>query len=382
MGGSLREMPAAALAALVIQETVKRSGIDPSLVNDVILGNCSPSGEAPAIGRVAALDAGLPVTVGGLQLDRRCASGLEAVAYAVMLVESGAADVVIAGGAESMSNTEYYTQDLRPRVRSSVTLTDRLQRARVTAGGRDYPVPGGMLETAENLRRRYQISRQAQDELALRSHQRAVAAQETGRFNDEIVEVVVGDAVVSRDEHPRPDTSLEKLAALRPVLRRSDPEATVTAGNASGQNDGAAVCLVTTEERARELGAPFGLRMLGIGRSGVAPAEMGIGPVPATAAAFSRTGHTLADMDLIEVNEAFAAQTLAVFTEWGLTDQDWDRFNVNGSGISLGHPVGATGARILATLMHELARRGQGIALESICVGGGQGISAVFEFWS
>lgn len=382
MGGALRDVSATDLASLVIRETVERAGIDPAEIDDVVLGQCYPNGEAPAIGRVAALDAGLPISVPGMQLDRRCASGLEAIAYAVMLVESGLADSVVAGGVESMSRAEFYTEDLRPSLHSPVTLNDRLQRARITAGGRDHAIPGGMLETAENLRRRYSISRAEQDELALRSHQKAVRAHDLGYFDEEIVPVRSGAEMVQMDEHPRRDSSLEKLARLRPVLRASDPDSTVTAGNASGQNDGASVCLVTTEERARQAGIPFGVRMLAIGRAGVAPEEMGIGPVPASARAFARSGHRLSDMTLVEVNEAFAAQTLAVLREWNFTDADYERFNVNGSGISLGHPVGATGCRILTTLTNELARRGGGLALESICAGGGQGISAVFEFWS
>ena len=259
-GGVFKGVSAAALGAAVISAVVKRTGVDPELIDDVIFGQCYPNGEAPALGRVAALDAGLPVGVPGAQLDRRCGSGLQAVIWAVMQVQTGASDVVLAGGAESMSQVEFYS----PSVRwgpggEQIVFHDRLGRARVTAGGIHHPVPGGMLETAENLRREYQISRAEQDEFALRSHQRAVAAQEAGRFDDEIVPVEVKDrhgdaAVMDRDEHPRADTSLESLARLRPVLRHQDPEATVTAGNASGQNDGVAACLVTTRAVAERLG--------------------------------------------------------------------------------------------------------------------------------
>ncbi|HEX6468477.1 MAG TPA: acetyl-CoA C-acetyltransferase [Streptosporangiaceae bacterium] len=383
-GGALKDVPAQALAATVIAELVKRTGVD--RVDDVILGQCYPSGEAPAIGRVAALDAGLPVETPGSQLDRRCGSGLQAVINAVLEVASGACESVIAGGAESMSQAEYYATGLRwGRPGEEIKLTDRLARARVTAGGRHHPVPGGMLETAENVRKQYGITREEQDRLALLSHRRAVAAQEQGRFADEIVAVEVPGrhetAVVDRDEHPRADSTLEQLAALRPVRRRLDPESTVTAGNASGQNDGAAVCLVTTRENADRLGLPVRARLVSWAVAGVPPHLMGLGPVPAAARALERAGLALADMDLIELNEAFAAQVLGVAREWGFTDldADFDRVNVNGSGISLGHPVGATGCRILATLLHEMVRRDARYGLETMCIGGGQGLAAVIE---
>jgi len=383
-GGIFKEVPAADLAATVVTELMSRTGIDGSVVDDVIFGQCYPNGEAPAIGRVAALDAGLPVTTPGLQLDRRCGSGLQAVIDAAMRVQTGVCDVVIAGGAESMSQAEHYALGLRFGMRGDSTpLSDRIGRGRVTAGGRHHPVPGGMLETAENLRKEFAITREAQDQLALASHQRAVAAQEDGRFAEEIVPVTVssrrGDVVVDRDEHPRADASLEALAALKPVRRSIDAESTVTAGNASGQNDAAAACIVTTRERADELGLrPLG-RLVSWAAAGVEPSRMGIGPVPSTAAALDRAGLALAEMDLIELNEAFAAQVLAVTAEWQLTDADFDRLNVNGSGISLGHPVGATGVRILTTLLRELERRDGRYGLETMCIGGGQGLTAVFE---
>jgi acetyl-CoA C-acetyltransferase len=241
-----------------------------------------------------------------------------------------------------------------------------------------------MLETAENLRRDYAIAREEQDELAVRSQQRAVAAHDEGRFSDELVPVTVPgrrgkpDTVVDRDEHPRPGTTLEQLAALRPVRLKLDPESTVTAGNASGQNDGAAMCVVTTREEAERRGLQPLLALRSWAVAGVGPEVMGIGPVPATALALERAGITLDDVDLLEVNEAFAAQVLACLREWKLDATD-DRINPNGSGISLGHPVGATGARILATLAHELRRREGRYAVETMCIGGGQGLAAVFE---
>ena len=383
-GGMFRDVTVTELATTVIKELLARTGLPPDAVDDVLLGQGYANGEAPALGRVAALDAGLPVDVPGLQIDRRCGSGLQAVLEAAMQVQTGVADLVLAGGAESMSQTELYSTGLRWGARSGgAMLEDRLVRGRVTAGGANYPVPGGMIETAENLRREYSIPREEQDELALRSHQRAVAAQQNGTFAQEIVPVEVrdrknGSRTIDRDEHPRPDASLESLGSLRPVMGRKDPEATVTAGNASGQNDGAAVCIVTHAEKAQELGLTPIARLVGWAAAGVPPRTMGIGPVPATAKVMARTGLSLDDMDLIELNEAFAAQALAVLREWELPDE-LERVNVNGSGISLGHPIGATGGRILATLLRELDRRGGRYGLETMCIGGGQGLAAVFE---
>jgi acetyl-CoA C-acetyltransferase len=377
-GGVLRDVSAADLAATVIRELVRRTGLRGQDVDDVILGQCYANGEAPAIGRVAALDAGLGVDVPGVQLDRRCGSGLQAVIDGCMRVQTGAADVVLAGGVDSMSQAEMYSTELRWGMGSGeATLADRLSRARVTAGGVNHPVPGGMLETAENVRREYAITREAQDALALRSHERAVAAQRSGRFAEEIVVVPVRDGVIEVDEHPRADTTLEALGRLRPVMAAVDADATVTAGNSSGQNDGAAVCIVTHRERAAELGLEPTARLISWAVAGVPPETMGIGPVPATRRALERAGLTLDDVDLIELNEAFAAQVLAVLREWDLRD-GLERVNVNGSGISLGHPVGATGARILTTLLHEMRRRGARLGLETMCIGGGQGLAAVF----
>ncbi|TFV60492.1 UNVERIFIED_ORG: acetyl-CoA C-acyltransferase [Bacillus sp. AZ43] len=384
-GGSLRDVPVQELAATVIRALVERTGLPPESVEDVVLGHCYPTMDAPAIGRVAALDAGLPVTAGGIQVDRRCGSGLQAVIYAAMQVRSGSADLVLAGGAESMSNAPFYSTAMRWGVKAGpgVLLQDGLARGRVTAGGQNHPVPGGMLETAENLRREYKISREEQDEYAVRSHQRAAAATESGRFADEIVPVTVtsrkSETVVDRDEHIRPDSDVETLARLRPIMGKDDPEATVTAGNASGQNDGAAIAIVTTPEKAAELGLRPLARLVSWGLGGVPPKTMGIGPVPATAKALALADLKLSDVDLIELNEAFASQVLAVAREWGFTESDWERTNVNGSGISLGHPVGATGGRILATLLREMDRREARYGLETMCIGGGQGLAAVFE---
>jgi acetyl-CoA C-acetyltransferase len=382
-GGMFRDVPVTELATTVIRAVLDRTQIPSDQIDDVLLGQGYANGEAPALGRVAALDAGLPVDVPGLQVDRRCGSGLQAILDAAMMVQTGAADVVIAGGAESMSQAELYSTTLRWGARSGgAMLEDRLVRGRVTAGGENHPVPGGMIETAENLRREYSIPRQEQDELALRSHQRAIAAQDRV-FPEEIVPVEVrerkaGSRLIDRDEHPRADATLESLAALRPVMARKDPEATVTAGNASGQNDGAAVCVITHAERAGELGLEPMARLVSWAVAGVPPRTMGIGPVPSTAKALRRAGLSMDQMDLIELNEAFAAQALAVLREWELPD-GMDRVNVNGSGISLGHPIGATGGRILTTLVRELRRRGGRYGLETMCIGGGQGLAAIFE---
>lgn len=383
-GGMFKDLTAVDLAVTALTGLLDRTGIDPAAIDDVILGHCYPSSEAPAIGRVVALDAGLPVTVPGMQVDRRCGSGLQSVIQACLQVGSGADDVVVAGGAESMSNVTFYSTDMRwGGARGGVAVHDALARGRTTAGGRRYPVPGGMLETAENLRREYGITRAEQDELAVTSHQRAVAAQKNGVLAEEIIPVTMhtrrGDDVVDTDEHPRADTTTETLGRLKPVLGAQDPEATVTAGNASGQNDAASMCLVTTPEKAAELGLTPLVRLVSWGSAGVAPNIMGIGPVPATEVALTRAGLELADIDLIELNEAFAAQALAVMREWKFTDADMERTNVHGSGISLGHPVGATGGRMLSTLAREMTRRQARYGLETMCIGGGQGLAAVFE---
>jgi acetyl-CoA C-acetyltransferase len=383
-GGALSSLRPADLAARVISEVVSRTGVDPERIDEVILGHAYPTSDAPAIGRVAALDAGFPDTVAGTQIDRRCGSGLQAVLDAAMQVGSGFSDVVIAGGVDVMSAAPFYTHDGRWGIKTpSLQLHDSLARGRVTAGGINHPIPGGMIETAENLRRQYGISREDQDALALRSQQRAGQAMAAGLFADEIVPISVrsrkGEVVVSVDEHPRPETTAEQLAALRPIMVKADPEATVTAGNASGQNDAAAACLVTTSDTAERLGLKPLIRLVSFARVGVPAETMGIGPVRATRAALDRAGLSLADLDLIELNEAFAAQVLACTRELGLTETDHERINVNGSGISLGHPVGATGARILATLTREMHRRQARYALETMCIGGGQGLAAVFE---
>ncbi|MEP9385075.1 acetyl-CoA C-acetyltransferase [Nocardioides sp. KR10-350] len=384
-GGMFKSVTAVDLGVAALRGLLDRTGLAPEVIEEVILGQCNASSEAPASARVVALDTGLPITTTGYHLDRRCGSGLQAIVNAIMTVASGGAEVVAAGGIESMSQAIFYSTDMRwGAARTGVRVHDALVRARSTAGGRDHPVPGGMIETAENLRRQYAISREEQDRLALQSHQRAVAAQKDGILAEEIVPVTVktraGEEVIVTDEHPRPDASLETMAKLKPIMGKQDPEATVTAGNASGQNDAAALAIVTTRAKAEELGLRPLVKLVSWGVAGVEPKIMGIGPVPATEAALGRAGLTLDQIDLIELNEAFAAQALAVMREWKVDPFADERINVHGSGISLGHPVGATGGRMVASLARELARREDATyGLTTMCIGGGQGLAAVWE---
>lgn len=379
-GGALRSVPVEELGATVVRAVIERTGIDPARIDDVVFAQSYANSEVPCVGRWLALQAGLPIEVPGMQLDRRCGGGLQAIATAAMMVQTGAADVVLAGGVESMSNIEYYSTDMRWGARAgSVRMHDRLERGRE----RSQPVErfgpiSGMIETAENLAQRHAIARDAADAYALRSHQRAAAAWQDGRFEREVVCVPVpqkkGEPVAfARDEGIRADSTLEALSRLRPLL----PNGTVTAGNASQQNDAAAACLVVAEDRLAGLGMEPLAFLKGWAAAGCEPALMGIGPVPATQRLLARTGLSLDDMDLVELNEAFACQVLAVLDAWGWNDPD--RLNVNGSGISLGHPIGATGVRIMTTMLHELARRQGRYALETMCIGGGQGIAAIFE---
>jgi acetyl-CoA C-acetyltransferase len=378
--GTLSDMGAGELAATIIGGLVERSGVDPARVDDVVFAQGYANGEAPCIARWALLAAGLPVDVPGYQLDRRCGGGLQAVIDAAMIVQSGAADVVIAGGVESMSNVEYYSTDLRRGARGGPsTMHDRLTRARAMSQpvARFGPI-SGMIETAENLARDFDISREQCDAYALSSHQRAAAAWTAGRFEEEIVPVPVpqrkGPPVLfMRDEGYRADATLESLASLKAIEKGG----VVTAGNASQQNDAAAACLVVAEDQLERLGLEPIAWFVGWAAAGCEPSRMGIGPVPAVRRLFERTGLSWDDIDLVELNEAFAPQVLAVLKGWGWHDPD--RLNVNGSGISLGHPIGATGGRILATLTRELARRRGRYGLETMCIGGGQGLAAVFE---
>ena len=381
--GSLASVSAGDLGAVIIRALVERTGIDPARIDDVVFAQGYGNGEAPCIARWSLLAAGLPITVPGYQLDRRCGSGLQSIIDAAMMVQTGAADVVIAGGVESMSNVEHYTTEMRSGIKmGSLTLHDRLTRGRVMSQPIDrFGVISGMIETAESLAKDNGITREQCDAYAVRSHQRAAAAWAKGLFDDEIVTVPVkqkrGDpALFAHDEGYRADATIKSLGALEPI-----EGGVVTAGNASQQNDAAAACLVIAEDKLEELGLEPIAWFHSWAAAGCDPSRMGIGPVPAVERLFARTGLNWNDIDLIELNEAFAPQVLAVLKGWGWADQDsrHNILNVNGSGISLGHPIGATGGRILANLTHEMVRRQSRYGLETMCIGGGQGIAAVFE---
>ena len=377
--GALSDFSAGDLGGIILKALIERTGIDPARVDDVIFAQGYPNGEAPCIARWSLLRADFPISVPGYSLDRRCGSGLQAIVDAAMMIQTGVADVVIAGGCESMSNVEYYTTDMRKGARAgSVTMHDRLARGRVMSQPIErFGVISGMIETAENLARDYGISREECDDYAVMSHQRATAAWAEGKFADELVPIEIpqkkGDPIrFVQDEGFRPDASMESLGKLRPI-----EGGVVTAGNASQQNDAAAACLVVAEDKLAELGLEPMAWFHSWAAAGCDPARMGIGPVPAVERLFKRTSLSWDDIDLVELNEAFAPQVLAVLKGWGWDDRS--RLNVNGSGISLGHPIGATGGRILANLVRELHRRNGRYGLETMCIGGGQGIAAVFE---
>jgi acetyl-CoA C-acetyltransferase len=381
--GTLAPLNAGQLGAVILKALIERSGIDPARVDDVVFSQGYGNAEAPAIGHWSWLAAGLPLEVPGYQLDRRCGSGMQAVVNAAMMIESGHADVVVAGGCESMSNVEHYTTALRGGVKAgNVELWDRLMRGRLLSQPVErFGVISGMIETAENLAKDYGISRERSDEYAVRSHQNAAAAWEAGKFDAQLVPVEVpqrkGDPLVfAKDEGFRADASIESLGKLRAL-----EGGVVTAGNASQQNDAAAACLVVAEDKLGELGLEPMLWFTGYAAAGCDPSRMGIGPVPAVERLFARTGMGWHDIDMVELNEAFAPQVLAVLKGWGWSADDSriQLLNVNGSGISLGHPIGATGGRILADMAHEMHRRGSRYGLETMCIGGGQGIAAVFE---
>jgi len=379
-GGSLKSFSAGDLGAVIIKALMERTRIDPERIDDVVFSQGYGNGEAPCIGRWSALAAGLPESIPGVQLDRRCGSGLQAVIDAAMRIQTGAADIVVAGGVESMSNVEYYSMDHRWGARSGSTqFHDRLTRGRVMSQPiARYGIISGMIETANNLAKDYDISREACDEYAAMSHQRAAAAWTAGRFDDELVPVAVpqrkGDPLIfAMDEGIRADATPESLALLKPI----EKDGVVTAGNASQQNDAAAACLVVAEDKLEELGLEPMAWLHSWAAAGCDPSRMGIGPVPAVEKLFARNGLGWNDIDLVELNEAFAPQVLACLKGWNWDDRD--KLNVNGSGISLGHPIGATGGRILANLLRELQRRDGRYGLETMCIGGGQGLAAIFE---
>ena len=378
--GALSAIPAGELGAIVIKALVERTKIDPERIDDVVFAQGYANGEAPCVARWSALAADLPLRVPGYQLDRRCGSGLQSIIDAAMMVQTGAADVVIAGGVESMSNVEHYSTDMRKGSRMGETVMyDRLSRGRVMSQPiARFGIITGMIETAENLAKDYGITREQADEDAVMSHKRATAAWAEKRFADELVPVSVpkkrGETeLFAEDEGYRADASMQTLGALKPIEKNG----IVTAGNASQQNDAAAACLVVAEDKLEELSLQPRAWFHSWAAAGCDPSRMGIGPVPAVERLFKRTGLGWKDIDLVELNEAFAPQVLAVLKGWGWDDRD--KLNVNGSGISLGHPIGATGGRILANLVNELERRGGRYGLETMCIGGGQGLAAVFE---
>lgn len=378
--GSLKDARPDDLAALVIAEAVRRANVDPASIEDVLLGCANQAGEDNRnVARMALLLAGLPVEVGGQTINRLCGSGLQAVNSAAQAIQTGSGDTFVAGGVESMTRAPFVLGKTDSAFSRNMNLQDttlgwRFINARLASMHHPY----SMGETAENVAERTKISRADQDTFALRSHQRAVAAQQAGRFKEEIVPVSIpqkkGDAtIVAVDEQPRADTSLEKLAALKPAFRK---DGSVTAGNSSSINDGAAALVLMAEARARELGLRSRARIVASAVAGVDPAYMGLGPIPATRKALQRAGLRIQDIDLVELNEAFAVQSLQCMRELEI---DEEKVNVNGGAIALGHPLGCSGARLVVTLLHELERRGGRYGLATMCIGVGQGIATIIE---
>jgi 3-oxoadipyl-CoA thiolase len=379
-GGVLKEVRPDDMGALVIDEAIKRAKIDPGSVEDVIFGCANQAGEDNRdVARMSLLLAGLPITVAGQTVNRLCGSGLQALNSAAQAIQVGAGDTFVAGGVESMTRAPFVLGKSDAAFSRNMKLEDttlgwRFINPRLAALHHPY----SMGETAENVAERYGISREEQDSFALRSQQRAVAAQQEGRFEQEIVPVSIpqkkGEAViVAQDEHPRPDTSLEKLATLKPVFRKGG---SVTAGNSAGINDGAAALVMMARSKAEQLGLRPRARIVATAVAGVDPAYMGLGPIPATRKVLQRAGLSIQDMDLIELNEAFAVQVLQCTRELEI---DQEKLNVNGGAVALGHPLGCSGARLVVTLLHEMERRGGRYGLATMCIGVGQGIATIIE---
>ncbi|MBI2954886.1 MAG: acetyl-CoA C-acyltransferase [Chloroflexi bacterium] len=377
-GGTLRDVPPEDLAALVMNEAIKRAGIEKEAVNGVIMGHALVNGETPNIARMALLRGGFPVETPAYSLDRQCASGLQAIVNAMLEIQTGNADIMLAGGVESMSQCEYYVTGARWGARlGNQVFYDRWDRAVARVSTNVFGEIPNMIYTAENVAAECNISREEQDEYAVLSHRKACAAIADGKFKDEIVPVPVPGpkgqtTLFQQDEHPRPDVTLESLAKLRPIVGK-----TVTAGNASGMNDGAAVCLLMAADKAEQLGVTPLAIIRGYALAGVDPRLMGLGPVPAVKKLLAKMSLTLDDIDLFELNEAFAAQAIGVLR--GLEVSDYSNVNVNGSGVALGHPIACTGARIMATLLPEMHRRKARYGLETMCIGGGMGLAAIVE---
>ena len=382
-GGALREVRPDDMAAHVIRALLDRTGVDPAAVDDVILGAANQAGEDNRnVGRMAALLAGMPIEVAGQTVNRLCGSGMQAVIGAAHAITAGDGDLFVVGGVESMTRAPFVMAKASAAFpRGEQTLYDTTLGWRFTNPRlADAFYPYSMGETAENVVERCGVSREDQDRFAFESHQRWAAAQAAGRFADEVVPIEAPGAkgattTVERDEHPRPETTLEQLAALKPAFKR-DASGSVTAGNSSGINDGAAALLVTSEARAAELGLRPMARLLSSAVAGVDPATMGLGPIPASRKALDRAGLSVTDLELVELNEAFAAQALPVMRDLEL---DPEKVNVNGGAIAIGHPLGASGARLVATLLHEMRRRGARHGLATMCIGVGQGIASVWE---
>jgi acetyl-CoA C-acetyltransferase len=393
--GALKDVPAFDLGALVLSEAVKRAGVDPGQVDEVILGQSYQSGEYVNVARMSVLKAGWPDTIPGITLDRRCCTGLDVICFAAMKIQSDNAEIVVAGGAESMSTAEFYVpgeikwgiggKKGMPRGHGDLSIWgipfyDRIQRARVMSQPEErYGILPSMMSWAETAAKEESIRREDCDRWALESHQKACVAIESGKFREEIVPVSVpnpkgGEMMVDRDENPRADTALEQLAKLKPVLG-----GVCTAGNSSTENDGAAACVITSEETAKKLGAEPLAYIKAFAVAGADPTRTYLTVPKVVEKALKKSGLGLGQMDLIEIQEAFAAQVLADMKMIGLTEKDYPRVNVNGSGISLGHPIACTGTRVLVTLLHEMKRRSARYGLETICGGGGLGIAAVFE---
>ena len=379
-GGSLKDARPDDMAALVIAEAVRRANVDAASIEDVIVGCANQAGEDNRnVARMALLLAGLPVNVAGQTVNRLCGSGLQAINSAAQAIQTGMGDTFVAGGVESMTRAPFVVGKADGAFSRNIKLEDstlgwRFVNPKLSA----LHYPYSMGETAENVAEKHAITREAQDEFALRSQQHAVAAQKAGRLADEIIPVIIPQKkgeplVVAIDEHPRPDVTLEKLAALKPAFRKGG---TVTAGNASGINDGAAALVLMSLSRAQQLGLRPRARIVASAVAGVDPAYMGLGPIPATRKVLQRAGLTINDMDLIELNEAFAAQSLPCARELEI---DMDRLNVNGGAIAIGHPLGCSGARLVTTLLYELERRGGRYGLATMCIGVGQGIATIIE---
>ena len=375
-GGAFKDVSASALGSLVIKAALDQANLRPNQVDDVVLGNALQTADAGYAARLASLGAGIPEDVPTVAINRQCSSGLEAINMAALMVKTGEVDIVVAGGIENMSQSPYlvgYKARFDGLGMGDGSLTDSLVRG-LGCPVNDYH----MGVTAENVAERFGVSREDQDELAAISHQRAVAAIKDGRFDRQISSVTVPQRrsdpiIVSRDEGPREDSTVERLAQLSPVFKK---DGTVTAGNASSINDGAAAVVLMSAEKAAEIGIKPRMRWHTRAVSGVEPAIMGIGPVPAVRKALKKAGMSIDDIDLIELNEAFASQALYCMRELNMS---MDKTNVNGSGISLGHPVGATGAIMTVKLMEEMESRGDELGLVTMCVGGGQGVATIFQ---